>query len=643
MLSTLKSASVYTAACRAKKATHQHICDDGHHHKAAKCKHGNHQSNALLNYQSKASLRYDHQDLKEKCACCQGGVPDGFDEAAGALSAGHHTHAHPAWIKWPRTAGDFGLAAVTAAFSGYGIYVGARNWSQAQATQRALTTSDDPTGKMQTVWQRRQTLSVLPTADAASLKVARLSWQAHKNLGSLERNIEGSVQMQRFIKACDGVLPVVTSLLMLAGLLIPSFAIAATAMQGIYCLAHVGRYLGWDLQRTRSTPRLGAWTQRYQLAQRGIKVLKSLQKSRARIFWVTSAAFTVYGTGAALLTAHALAAGPAAMLWPGLGLFLVGMAAVMYLNNGPVIKTFFDNHEAHLNRAHLGTKEATLRSLACMSAQAQKLGALHRDLAHEGLIGRRVVDRLLAWTPRWQARWRSRQMSKIARDPHKLSRRCDRVGAFMQDSWQDKHCEIQEACHSLEAQKAAFLRRCGVGGDIGAPYLVAQTRSQIDARLAALRKNPSASERLAPLGSQRPPDSTACQIAAFKTYWTYLTAQSFGEHNMRAHLYDVLCAMLPQDRRGPWWTHLHSHKGQAHQLELNPNVLAEAAASGNAQANQHLRAFCAAACSYLIYDLKPLTEQYLGILTDHLTDRAQRQDRIASTAGVRPSTRLRFL
>ena len=390
----------------------------------------------------------DSSGLKEGCACCSGGgVPDGPDEVVSALSTGKNAadghahgggHMHPhAGFSLPDTPVEIGLGVVMGGFAVAGFYVGWKNFKQAWDTSRVL--GDKHSGKIAenkakeraakwsvaraSVLHPRGAVAANPASlsrsasfpdsashfrgDAGSAhKIARLQHQSMKNLRAHGDNLQGSASMQRFIQVFSGVMVMGSAALVAGGVFIPLLAVVGTGVQMIYCAAHIGRYLGWELGRTRQEARLKDTQGAGALARRGAEIMTARQQHRAAVFIGTSRCFFAYGVGAALLTANAVLGVGMALLVPGLALFLAGMLAVLVLNNRQIIGTFFNNSEEYLEREGLGTQAAQLCRLGHFTAERTRLDGLTHELREAGLIADGKAERW-CWTQASQHRVRT--------------------------------------------------------------------------------------------------------------------------------------------------------------------------------------------------------------------------------------------
>ena len=591
-------------------------------------------------YQTARGRRLDVDSMKEGCACCAGGVPDGPDEIVGAAATGKHAltqahgHSHTG-LSLPDTPLEWGVGSIMAVFAGVGMVVGAQNLWQAWNTSKALNGAHGKIGK--TEIKRMQARSLLLQAGAsgpaaapaaAPHKMARLQNQRVKNLEALENNLARSLSMQRFIMMFDGATVFGSGVLALGGVFMPVLAAVGTAVQMVYCAAHALRYFFWEKPRTATAKalRLKPWTQPLSMAQRGLALFNARQAQRSKVFVKTSLWFAAYGTGAFLLTLNAAAIGAGVLLFPGLGLFVAGIAAVLVLNNRHIIRTFFNNNEAHLEREHLGTKEAQLRLLTSCSVEQERADSLRQDLRDQGAIGGVGMDRLLGvYAPlRHWARRRGLRVNpgKPAQVAAEQTRRRALV-SFISQSAAAQRALAQEEHTALQLQQANYAQKF-LPAQGAAPAVVQDTLTALQQRAHAMQQQMHFIDtQLAPT-AQAAAEGPLTQAQMFTLHWQHLSALRAGTPQAHQHLDALVADLSVEHHAGSRW--VKSHNAQGHGLTLNPHaLLAAAQASQDPRAQACLEAFCSAAQIHLIYSYRDTLETQMGSVVDHLSARVRRQ------------------
>lgn len=364
----------------AQPHTHAH----GHTHN-----HGHHEHAALPATPGHFLSRNpcDAEDFSEICACCQGAID--VDELVGLKAAAPHEPlgaAHDHFRLQPRLpTGRAGwtLATATAWATLPGLYFGVQNFRAAHSNVHALD----------------HTLKLL-TAAAPAAEVTAPATEEARNRAAYAQTLQQSRSMQRFISVFAGALPLLGSMCMLGSVVVPLLGTVGSGFLLAYCASHMARYLTYEW------PRVTALSQQVALAPgpqpkataMGLAASGKLLAQRTRLYPTVAAAFAIYGMGAAMLSASVLVA-PALLVPLGAGTLATGLAAVVYLNNGPIKAAYGKNQDRDINRRTLGSQEQILGRVAAIDEELAQLDGLRQAVQaaprEPGTASRQALLRLV--------------------------------------------------------------------------------------------------------------------------------------------------------------------------------------------------------------------------------------------------------
>jgi hypothetical protein len=327
--------------------------------------HGHHHAAASTPGHYLAMNPCDAPDFSEVCACCQGAID--VDELVGLKIAAPHevaeTHgSHSLRPHLPHTRAAWVLAGATAWATLPGLYFGVQNVRAAKTNERLLV----------------QTKAAL----MEQTSVANEPVDVRLNRAAYIKTLESSISMQRFIGLFAGALPLIGSSFMLASVVVPALATVGSAFLMLYCVSHIVRYLTYERVGVKKTQALLVAAPKPQdtMARAGLAASEKLLARRAQLYPTVAASFAVYAVGAGLLTASALLTAPS-LIMPGVSTLVCGLAAVVFLNNGPIKATFGKNQDRNVDRKSLGDQHTLLRRIGELTQQHAAVVGLNQSLS----------------------------------------------------------------------------------------------------------------------------------------------------------------------------------------------------------------------------------------------------------------------
>jgi hypothetical protein len=550
-----------------------------------------------------------NNDFDEMPRCCQQAID--FDEPMGAFKVfdrQQHVgqavpgHGHGAGCIAGMSRFDIMVNGLTGWGALMGLYFGLQNARHAATIERAIAAQQqEVTAQLSGVlalMRQGAPAETIPEVNSAATwqpspalrQALQPQWQRLKNLLARQQRLEVGLGWQKFVRVFEGYAPVVSSSLMLAGLWFPLLGLLGTMGLGVYCWSHTVRYLATDAVRCQGT--LGSARLPDQpVAQTGRRVAALKQGQRRFIFGSTAAFFGLYGAGAALFVGGVVF-GSLALMGAAVLPFIVGVAAVTWLNNISIRGAYINNQDRFLDAEHLGNRASVLRTLAGHAGVQGNLKAFAKNCGctqpwwEKLYYGTGSVLAYLltfgALAPRVAQAGHARRVKRYAQvEPLALT-------AFVRQASTTLHGGWTEELEQLRVHKGV--------PDHGRSKDAAGMQWQLYNNL----------RQTVPVSR-----ATARPEQVVHVLWSYFAAQDVLEETLLPALANRLESQ--GNLKGAWWSVNAGHP------VLNLKDWRTALCQNDTQALAQYQLFCAEVTHHLLHVEGPRLERLGGSLIDHLT------------------------